>query len=35
MPDYSAAFTLSAYSNGTRKELKDLATVDLGQLTQR
>ena len=35
VPEYSAAFTLSAYSNGTRKELKDLATVDLGQLTQR
>ena len=33
--EFSAAFTLSAYSNGSRKELKDLAAVDLGQLSQR
>ena len=35
MPEYSAAFTLYAYSNGTKKELKDLTIVDLGQLSQR
>ena len=35
VPEYAAAFTLSAYNNETRKELKDLTTVDLDQLTQR
>ena len=35
MPEYSAAFTLSVYTGGTAKELKDLRTEDLDQLTQR
>ena len=35
LPEYSAAFTLSAYTGGKSQELKDLTAVDLDQLRQR
>ena len=35
LPEYSAAFTLSAYTGGKSQELKDLTAVDLNQLSQR
>ena len=35
LPEYSASFTLNAYTGGKSQELKDLTAVDLDQLNHR